>query len=343
MSIHSEKETPEETTSQASEPTAPVPSFPPLAGTIPAIRQNTPEFPASSPPAGLSNILASQEKTDSDPLSVAASPPETKPLLLIDAEGQFLPEWWEQHDSLKELGKTLKKFKSPEALARSYAELEKLRTYPDPGDEERMRHIRHFLGVPEKKEDYKLTPPDLAKGHESCWDSDLASHIAETAYEYAIPPKAMQALAETFTKEQEQYLDRQQEEIEKRSQDLQEKTLGELKNLWGPHCQTKIERAAHTLGRLCQECGLDSAEFGNNPSLGSNPHLIRLLDHVNFLLGEPELKGHRNADCSTAAEDVKRMEKDPSHPLHEAYMNYSHPNHEYANRLYDKVMFSGDH
>lgn len=343
MSIHTEKEQPEETASPASKAGAPVPSHPIPVEPDQPIRQNTPESPASRPPAEPDNIPVLKEKPDPCLLSVSFPPAETGHLPLIDAKGQFLPEWWEQHESLKELGKTLKKFKSPETLARSYAELEKLRTYPDPGDEERMKHIRHFLGVPEKKEDYKLTPPELEKGHESCWDTELASHIAETAHEYAIPPKAMQALAEVFTKEQEQYLDRQREEIEKRNQDFQEKTLGELKNLWGPHCQLKIERAAHTLGRLCQECGLDSAEFGNNPALGSNPHLIRLLDHVTFILEEPELKGHRNTDSVPAAEDIKRMEKDPSHPLHEAYMNYRHPNHEYANRLYDQVMFSGDH
>lgn len=32
-----------------------------------------------------------------------------------------------------------------------------------------------------------------------------------------------------------------------------------------------------------------------------------------------------------------RMESDPSHPLYEAYMSVNHPNHKYANELYDRL------
>ena len=37
------------------------------------------------------------------------------------------------------------------------------------------------------------------------------------------------------------------------------------------------------------------------------------------------------------AEEAMRMESDPSHPLYEAYMNVNHPNHRYANELYDRL------
>lgn len=280
-------------------------------------------------------LLASREEN--------TSAPKRETALILDQNGQFCSHWWESHDSLKELGKTLKKFKSPETLARSYAELEKIRSYPDPQDEEKMQRMRSFLGLPENKAEYKITAPAVEEGQESCWDEALASRMAETAYQYAIPPVAMQALAEAFTKEQSQYQEQLKEQNEKQAWEVREQTLSELKELWGPRCQAKLESASHTLNQLCHECGLDPSFLGEDPAIGSHPGVIRLLDHVSGLLGEPPLKGAQTSGSSQAIEDMRRMEKDPGHPLHEAYMNYKHPNHEYANRLYDKVMSMESH
>lgn len=345
MLTHSDKDNLDTPQIEQSSPATPVKE---LTTTLPSKEGSTrePDLPAPSSPRASGEersphreekapLLASQEE------SISAPTRETT--LTLDQNGQFCSNWWESHDSLKELGKTLKKFKSPEALARSYAELEKIRSYPDPQDEEKMQRIRSFLGLPANKAEYKITAPTIEEGQESCWDDALASRMAETAYQYAIPPVAMQALAEAFTKEQVQYQEQLKEQNEKQAWEVREQTLSELKELWGPRCQAKLESASHTLNQLCNECGLDPSFLGEDPAIGSHPGVIRLLDHISGLLGEPPLKGAQTSGSSQAIEDMRRMEKDPGHPLHEAYMNYKHPNHEYANSLYDKVMFKESH
>ena len=49
---------------------------------------------------------------------------------LLGEDGGFVPDWYARFDELKGMEKSLSKFKTPEALAKSYAELERLRHYP---------------------------------------------------------------------------------------------------------------------------------------------------------------------------------------------------------------------
>ena len=46
---------------------------------------------------------------------------------LLGEDGGFVPDWYARFDELKGMEKSLSKFKTPEALAKSYAELERLR------------------------------------------------------------------------------------------------------------------------------------------------------------------------------------------------------------------------
>ena len=64
--------------------------------------------------------------------------------------------------------------------------------------------------------------------------------------------------------------------------------------------------------------------------------LIRLLYQVSRLLDEAPLH-QEGAAAPSPAEEAMRMESDPSHPLYEAYMSVNHPNHKYANELYDRL------
>ena len=256
---------------------------------------------------------------------------------ILDESGQFRPKWWENYTSLSETGKTLKKFKSPEALAKSYAELEKLRAYPDPTDEDRMSKYRSFLGLPENSGEYKLAPPSLTEGMESCWDNDLADKVAATAYKYAIPHVALQAIADVFTEEQSRYLQNYEMEENRRLALKQEELFTELKDSWGSQCRSRLNSAANTLQQLCAEAEISPEALANDPLIGSHPDFIKLLDHVGKLINDKPLKGAEKSSINSALSEAQRMENDPSHPLHEAYMDHNHPNHEYANKLYDQA------
>ena len=49
---------------------------------------------------------------------------------LLGEDGSFVPEWYSRFEELKGTEKSLAKFKTPEALARSYTGMERLRRYP---------------------------------------------------------------------------------------------------------------------------------------------------------------------------------------------------------------------
>ena len=57
---------------------------------------------------------------ETEALAGAAVPTETFPPLLGE-DGGFAPDWYARFDELKGMEKSLSKFKTPEALAKSYA------------------------------------------------------------------------------------------------------------------------------------------------------------------------------------------------------------------------------
>ena len=72
---------------------------------------------------------------------------------LLGEDGGFAPDWYARFDELKGMEKSLSKFKTPEALAKSYAELERLRRYPGVENEEQMARFRRLAGLPESEEE----------------------------------------------------------------------------------------------------------------------------------------------------------------------------------------------
>lgn len=250
---------------------------------------------------------------------------------ILAEDGAFTPEWYARFEELKGAEKSLSKFKTPEALAKSYAELEKLRNYPGVDHEEQMARFRQMAGLPDSEEEYRLERPESAA--EEDWNPELAERIARTAYRYGVPPEAMNALQETMT----------QACMEAREQTLQEwqqRELGaesSLQNEWGGSYERNMGKAVSTLQRLSAETGVDAEALLDNPMLGSNPDVIRLLYQASRLLDEAPLH-HSGAMTPEPADEATRMESDPSHPLYEAYMNVNHPNHKYANELYDRLI-----
>ena len=94
--------------------------------------------------------------------------------------------------------KSLSKFKTPAALAKSYAELERLRRYPGVENAEQMARFRRLAGLPEAEEEDRRERPESTP--ESEWNAGLAERMARTAYRYGVPPEAMNALQETMAR-----------------------------------------------------------------------------------------------------------------------------------------------
>ena len=220
--------------------------------------------------------------------------------------------------------------KTPEALAKSYAELERLRHYPGVENEEQMARFRRMAGLPESEEDYRLERPESTP--ESEWNAGLAERMARTAYRYGVPPEAMNALQETMAQAYEEA----REQMADSRMEMETQAEQSLQQEWGANYERNMGRATAALQRLASETGVDADALLDNPGLGSNPDVIRLLYQASRLLDEAPLH-HSGAATPSPAEEAMRMESDPSHPLYEAYMNVNHPNHRYANELYDRL------
>lgn len=272
------------------------------------------------------------EGTDCGTPSHFTSPPpggENAPLLSED--GSFSPEWYNRFEDLQGSARTLAKFKRPEALAKSYAALESLKGYPDPQDQPRMQAFRRSMGLPESADEFTLPRPEEAP--EDAWDDALAQRLSKVAYEYGVPEAAMKALAGSYARECREQL----QAYQAAQQEILEEVEAELQNEWGAQYENNLHAAQNALTRLAGSCGVDADEMLASPDLRMNANLIRILNEAAKLMDEAPMR--RGSSANDSKEEAKRMLYDPSHPLHEAYMKTNHPQHKYANQLYDRLAF----
>lgn len=269
-------------------------------------------------------------------LATAASlPPEPQPepaphAPLMDEQGAFAPEWYSRFEELQPYAASLAKFRRPEALAKSYAHLERLKGYPDPTDTRRMAAFRSAVGLPEKQEDYCLTRPEDTP--DEAWDDELASTLAKVAYEYGVPAPAMAALSEKYVGESRRMLEackaHEQAAIEQADTELQEE--------WGRSYESNMRTVGDFLERLGTQAGVDVRSLAENPALRANADFARLMLAAARTTQEAPM---RAGEPTNAKDEAYRIAHDPQHPLHEAYMRTNHPQHRYANEQYDRAAF----
>ena len=258
------------------------------------------------------------------------TPPETTASPLLNDDGAFAPGWFTRFEELQPFAATLSKFQRPEALAKSYANLEKLRGYPDTADAARMAAFRASVGLPPKAEEFTLERPQNTP--DELWDENLVNQLSGVAYEYGVPPKAMAALAERYTAENRRFLERCQQE----NAEAVARADATLQQDWGSayeHNMQTIERFLHTMG---ERAGVNVQQLAENPALRANPDFARLMLEAAGLMDEAPLHTGQQTDQK---KEAHRIAHDPTHPLHEAYMRTSHPQHRYANEQYDRLAF----
>lgn len=286
---------------------APHPEAPP----IPAPAGDRADVPVEAPPAADTGF------------SVPDAP-------LMAADGSFAPDWYKRFDELEPYGSTLAKFRRPEALAKSYAHLERLKGYPDTADSRRMADFRAAVGLPDSAEQFSLTRP--ADTPDELWNPALVQSMAQVAYEYGVPPKAMEAMCNHYAAEGRRFMQemRQQQEAEIRRADAQ------LQELWGTHYEDNLRTVNAFLHTMGKRAGVDSAELMQHPALRANPEFAQLMLEAATLIQEAPLRTGSPAD---GKQEAYRIAHDPAHPLHEAYMRTNHPRHHFANEQYDRLAF----
>ena len=249
---------------------------------------------------------------------------------LMDEHGSFAPEWYSRFEELQPYAATLAKFHRPEALAKSYAHLERLKGYPDPTDDKRMAAFRMAVGLPEQAADFALSRPDDTP--DEAWDDDMAAALAKVAYEYGVPAPAMAALSEKYVGESKRMLDA----CRAHEQAAIEQADAELQDEWGRSYESNMHTVGDFLHRIGADAGVDVEKLIENPALRANADFVRLMLAAANALQEAPM---RAGAPSGSKDEAYRIAHDPTHPLHEAYMRTNHPQHRYANEQYDRAAF----
>ena len=249
---------------------------------------------------------------------------------LMDAQGAFAPEWYNRFNDLQPYAASLAKFRRPEALAKSYAHLERFRGYPDPSDAKRMASFRSVVGLPESAELYSIVRPDDTP--DEAWDEGMATALAKVAYEYGVPAPAMAAITEKYVGESKRMLEacRAHEEAAIEQADI------ELQEEWGRAYDDNMRMVGDFLDHMGALAGIDVHELAENPALRANADFARLLLAMAQSQQEAPMREGSQAQSS---DEAYRIAHDPTHPLHEAYMRTNHPQHRYANEQYDRAAF----
>lgn len=258
--------------------------------------------------------------------------PETtgQPAPLMNAEGAFEPGWFSRFDELQPYAASLSKFRRPEALAKSYAHLEKLKGYPDPADAVRMEAFRAAVGLPPTAQEFAMERPQNTP--DELWNEELVQALGSVAYEYGVPPRALAALAERYTAEGRRFMERNQQEHEQ----AVARADASLQQSWGPAYEGNMNTIAAFLETMGRRAGVDVQQLMENPVLRANPDFARLMLEAASLMEEAPLHTGQQPDHR---KEAHRIAHDPTHPLHDAYMRTSHPQHRYANEQYDRLAF----
>lgn len=273
-------------------------------------------LPLGGPPAALPMEGDASAREDSLPI--------------MDAQGAFTPHWYSRYEELQPYAATLAKFHRPEALAKSYAHLERLKGYPGPDDPRRMEAFRLAVGLPPTAEEYQLARPENTP--DEVWDDALAARMAQVAYEYGIPAPAMEALTESYAGESRQIL----QACRQAEQEAIEQADAALQQEWGRRYEDNMQQVGNFLTRVGERAGVDVAALMENPALRANTDFARLMLAASSLLQEAPLRTGVPID---GKDEAQRIAHDPAHPLHEAYMRTNHPQHRYANEQYDRLAF----
>lgn len=202
--------------------------------------------------------------------------------------------------------------------------------YPTQDQAEQLSLFRKMVGLPDEAQDFSIARPESMP--EDLWNATMAQDLAQLAYQYGVPAPAMQALTAA-------YADHAMQAHQASEQSLltaQQEALATLESAWGGNLDANLDDAQSTLLTLAKQAGIDATPLMQDPHIGNNAPLLHILYQASKSITEAPLK--TPAPHSAAPSDeARRMEKDPTHPLHLAYMNSAHPDHKYANALYDKL------
>lgn len=209
----------------------------------------------------------------------------------------------------------------------------------DLGDEAAMTAWREALGMNKEFAGEEFLPAAPEGLPEGVWDAEAVEVLGRKAWELGVPKEAFAGIVSEFAA--------RSAEAQKAAQAAEvERVAGvetQLKEVWGDQYGTNMKSAVSAVETLAKMAGIGGDEAQavvNDPVIGSNPVMIRLLAQMGAMLGDVPAKGLNRSGGAAAGGKVEaeRIMNDPSHPLHEAFMNPNHANHRYADEQYNRLM-----
>lgn len=209
----------------------------------------------------------------------------------------------------------------------------------DAGDEAAMTAWREALGMNKEFAGEEFLPAAPEGLPEGVWDAEAVEVLGRKAWELGVPKEAFAGIVSEFAA--------RSAEAQKAAQAAEvERVAGvetQLKEVWGDQYGTNMKSAVSAVETLAKMAGIGGDEAQavvNDPVIGSNPVMIRLLAQMGAMLGDVPAKGLNRSGGAAAGGKVEaeRIMNDPSHPLHEAFMNPNHANHRYADEQYNRLM-----
>lgn len=184
---------------------------------------------------------------------------------------------------------------------------------------EEWRAIYHKLGLPAKKEEYKVEGPK-----DSTVAQEFMGKFTEKAYELGIMPNQAKALAEFFDSENRIAV----QTFEKSQKDGVEAGLRKLKEEWGAAFETNVNVARQALSHFADKETIAHIE---KSGLTNDPHLVKLLAKVGGVLKEDGIlkdnpTGSSALTPAAAQAEINKVMANPEHP----YFHKEHAGHRSA-------------
>lgn len=233
----------------------------------------------------------------------------------VGTDGAFVEGWTAKlPEDMKEAGASLGKFKSVTDLAKSYHHLEKtIGARPqgvivptDKSTPEEIAAYRKAMGVPEKLEEYNVTPEKLPDG--MTWNPETAKPYMEIAHKHNIPPAAMKALVAVQMQQEQNRVDALTTLVQKRLADGK----ADLQKEWGADFEKNIGRA--------QIAAKLAAVDSNSPGF-SDPNVVKAFVRLASMLSEDKLVSATNGSPGGGGGQARAKDimTNPENPMYKKY------------------------
>jgi len=248
----------------------------------------------------------------------AGSPPPSNDFrAFMDEKGNFVkPEWAAEYPNLG------KKFTSVQALAKSYANLErqignsnKVAIPSDHSTKEEWDSYYNRLGRPETPDGYELAKPEGLD--EKLWSEDEVKDYAGMAHKLGLTKSQAAELAKWQAERIGGAATKHTEALEQ----LKTEAVTALKKEWGAEYEANVQAAKK--GAMIA----GGEELVNHP-LANDPIFIRAMAKIGAMVkedGSANLRQGAGIGQDPRAE-ISAIRGDPKHP----YNNGKHPDHERA-------------